>query len=594
MENNISSQLLDNLQAAPPRSAPSRSAPGSASAGSASAAISGDNGKSDGLPSAAELEQTLRRLLRRVAMMIQAEKCVFLLYEPERDELVARLPALGLTPDEVKRLRVPVEGGVSAAFRTSKPLIVTDMTQADPLDLVWMQRVDVRNLIAFPLIIERHDEQDGMAESAPVGLLLVINKRGAESFSDEDLRMLSIMARQVTAVIADAQLYLRLTEEKDQLRAILRSLLAGVVMVEPDGHISLINPAACQMFGMAEAAVVGNLYNEVIVQRPIVEMLCSALEEGIAAPQEIEVEPPRGSEEPRIFQAQTTFVRGEVDGLPTVLGVVAIFNDITEIRNVDRMKTAFVSTVSHELRTPLTSIKGFIDTLLQDTEGYFADEDRLEFYDIINSECDRLQRLIEDLLNVSRIEAGRALQMNWATFDPLPVIAKVLQAQRVYAKEHHLRMQAQGHVPDILSDIGKFEQILTNLLSNAIKYSPAGGEIVVAVSSDVERLTVAVSDHGIGIPTDKLPRLFEKFERIDNRDTRQVGGTGIGLFLVRNYVQSLGGEVWADSVLGQGSTFTFQLPIHSDQADAEMQQLAASEEADLKQLENFTRGGFPA
>jgi two-component system phosphate regulon sensor histidine kinase PhoR len=275
-----------------------------------------------------------------------------------------------------------------------------------------------------------------------------------------------------------------------------------------------------------------------------------------------------------------------------VLGVVAIFNDITEMRNLDRMKTAFVSTVSHELRTPLTSIKGFIDTLLQDTEGYFDDAARLEFYQIINGECDRLQRLIEDLLNVSRIESGKALQMHWSTFDPLPVIARVLQTQRAYVTHHQLRLQAHGHIPEITADMDKLEQILTNLISNAIKYSPSGGEVVVTVSSDVERLTIAVRDQGIGIPADKLPRLFEKFERVDNRDTRRVGGTGIGLFLVRNYVDSHGGEVWADSVLGQGSTFTFQIPIHSSKADEEMKQLAASEEADLRQLESFTRGGF--
>jgi len=579
MENNLGSQLLENL---PPlaKHAPTSPTPC-------------ETGKGDGLPSAAELEQTLRRLLRRVAMMIQAEKCVFLLYDQGLDKLVARLPALGLTPEQVKWLRVPSDKGVSGiAFGSNQPAIVSDTAQVDPVDATWMKRLEVRNLIAYPLVIERRDEQDRMADSVPVGLLLVINKRGAESFSSEDLRMLSIMARQVTAVIADAQLYLRLTEEKEQLQATLQSLLAGVVMVEPTGHISLINPAACQMFGIIESEAMGRLYDEVIVQQPIIEMLRVAVEDGVASPQEIEVDPPRGSEEPRVFQAQTTFVRGEVDGMPTMLGVVAIFNDITEMRNLDRMKTAFVSTVSHELRTPLTSIKGFIDTLLQDTEGYFDDAAKLEFYQIINGECDRLQRLIEDLLNVSRIESGKALQMHWTSFDPLPVIARVLQAQRAYVSQHQLRMQAHGHIPEIMADMDKLEQILTNLISNSIKYSPAGGEVLVTVSSDVERLTIAISDHGIGIPADKLPRLFEKFERVDNRDTRRVGGTGIGLFLVRNYVDSHGGEVWADSVLGEGSTFTFQIPIHSPKADEEMQKLVASEEADLKQLESFTRGGF--
>lgn len=526
------------------------------------------NESSDGLPSAQELEQTLRRLMRRVAMMIQADKCVFLLHDSSRQSLVARPPALGLTLQQVKSLRLPVERGVSGhAFSTCEPLVLQDVHEAEHADGAWLKRLEVRNLIAYPLVLERRDEQERVVDRVTVGVLLVINKRGGDEFAREDLRLLAVMARQVTAVIADAQIYLRLSEEKEQLQATLQSLLSAVVMVESSGYISLLNPAARQMFGLQEDDGVGQHYEEVIRYQPIRDLLRAAVEDGAEGHSEIELPPLEGHYESRIFQVQTAFVRGEQEGAPIVIGAVAIFNDITEIRNVERMKTAFVSTVSHELRTPLTSIKGFISTLLQDKEGYFDDEMRREFYEIIDGECDRLRRLIEDLLNVSRIEAGRALQMNWSTFDPVIVIERVLAAQRAYTDKHQMKLRIDGVLVPIIGDSDKFDQIMTNLVSNAIKYSPRGGEITVEAQSDGERLRVAVRDQGIGIPPDKLARIFDKFERVDNRDTREVGGTGIGLFLVKHLVERHEGTIWAESELGTGSAFIFEIPVEPESAN---------------------------
>jgi two-component system phosphate regulon sensor histidine kinase PhoR len=528
------------------------------------------NEAGDGLPSAQELEQTLRRLMRRVAMMIQADKCVFLLHDAGRQSLVARPPALGLTLQQVKSLRLPVERGLSGrAFSTCEPVVLQDVTEADPSDAAWLKRLEVRNLIAYPLVLERRDEQERVVDRVTVGVLLVINKRGGDEFAREDLRLLAVMARQVTAVIADAQIYLRLSEEKEQLQATLQSLLSAVVMVESSGYISLLNPAARQMFGLKGDDGVGQHYEEIVPYPPIRDLLRAAVEDGEEGHSEIELPPLEGHYDPRIFQVQTALVHGEQEGAPVVIGVVAIFNDITEIRNVERMKTAFVSTVSHELRTPLTSIKGFISTLLQDKEGYFDDEMRREFYEIIDGECDRLRRLIEDLLNVSRIEAGRALQMNWTTFDPLVVIQRVLTAQRAYTDKHQLMLKTEDKIVPIVGDADKFDQIMTNLVSNAIKYSPRGGEITVEVGCDGETLRVAVRDQGMGIPPDKLTRIFDKFERVDNRDTREVGGTGIGLFLVKHLVERHEGHIHAESELGQGSAFIFEIPVEPESAATE-------------------------
>ncbi len=521
------------------------------------------------LPSAAELEQTLQRLMRRVSMLVQAEKCVFLLHDRERGELVARPPALGFSREQLRSLRLSVQEGVAAkAFEQGDAIVISDTSTLDAIDKTWVKNLDARNLIAYPLVLERRDEQERVVDRIAVGVFLVLNKRGKLPFAPEDLKLLSVMARQVTAVIADAQVYLQLTEEKEQLQATLQSIGSGILMVESTGHISLINPTATALLQMGEEEGIGQQFSDVIGQEQVKKLLTEAIRDGKEGQVEIEVQIP-GYHDPRIYNAHTALVRGEKSGIPTIMGVATIFNDITAIRNVERMKTAFVSTVSHELRTPLTSIKGFISTLLQDTEGYFDDEMRLEFYQIIDTECDRLRRLIDDLLNVSRIESGRALEMNWSLFEPLGVIEKVIQAQRSYTDRHKFILDFDGEVPKILGDHDKFDQILTNLLSNAVKYS-SGGEIRIAVDTSHETMRLAISDQGIGIPKDKLPRIFEKFERVDNRDTRQAGGTGIGLFLVKHLVELHEGKIEVTSEVGKGSVFTVFLPLRPPKGLEEM------------------------
>jgi len=524
-----------------------------------------------GLPSAAELEQTLQRLMRRVSMLVQAEKCAFLLHDRERGELVARPPAVGFSREQLRTLRLSEDEGVAAkAFHGGEAVVVDNSTQLSPLDQAWTRRIDVRNFIAYPLVLERRDDTERLVERATVGVFLVLNKRGGSPFTPEDLRLLSVMARQVTAVIADAQVYLQLTEEKEQLQATLQSMGSGVLMIESTGHISLLNPAARALLDLPDEGTDGVHFQEAIKNEALLNLLREATEGGHESGIELEVE--QGEDhEPRVYQAQTAFVRGEKAGVPAILGVVVIFNDITEIRNVERMKTQFVSTVSHELRTPLTSIKGFISTLLQDTEGYFDNDTRVEFYSIIDNECDRLRRLIDDLLNVSRIESGRALQMNWSTFDAVPAIERVMQAQRSYTTRHELVLTTNQSPITLLGDADKFDQITTNLLSNAIKYSPNGGKVSVDVQAEAKDIQIKITDEGIGIASEKIERVWQKFERVDNRDTRQAGGTGIGLYLVKHLVDRHEGTIELTSQLGQGSTFTVRLPLRPKEALAELE-----------------------
>jgi len=505
-----------------------------------------------------ELQETLKRLVAKIAAILQAEKCIFMLFDKERGDLVATKPAFGFTDEEVKRFRVRATQGISGqVFREAKPVIMYDAISDERTIKENVALLNVHNGACVPLIAERRDEENRVIEQTTIGVLHVFNKRYGNIFIEEDIHLLQRLAKNATAVIQNAQLFREVLEEKEELEHIIESVYAGLIMVNRDGRIMQINASARGMFSPPSTDVLGKPYYEVIEHSRAKELIARSLENTEEVADEISLFAGPGGGDERIYQAQTAFVRGEDQ---QAIGVVAIFNDITEIRSVERMKTAFVSTVSHELRTPLTSIKGFISTLLADTEGYYDQVTQREFYQIIDTECDRLTRLISDLLNVSRIEAGRALELNPKPVQLPSLIEKVVTAQKSYTTKHTFKMDVEEDLPIVIADEDKVDQILTNLVSNAIKYSPRGGKVTVAGHKDRNGVVVSVGDQGMGIPKDHLPRIFERFHRVDNRDAREVGGTGIGLYLVKHLVEAHGGKIWVDSEVEKGSTFTFTLP----------------------------------
>lgn len=504
-----------------------------------------------------ELEETLRRLVAKIAAILQAEKCVFMLYDKDTGELVATKPAFGFTDEEIKRFRVRATQGISGqVFREGKAVILYDAVSDERTVKENVALLNVHNGACVPLIAEKRDDQNRVIERTTIGVLHVFNKRYGNIFIEEDIHLLERLAKNATAVIQNAQLYREVVEEKEELEHIIESVYAGLMTVNKNGRIMQMNASARTMFNLENTEAIGRLYYEVIEEPKVRDMIARSLESNEEVAEEISIQGSGGSEE-RIYQAQSALVRGEDQ---QALGIVAIFNDITEIRSVERMKTAFVSTVSHELRTPLTSIKGFISTLLADVEGYYDRDTQREFYQIIDTECDRLTRLISDLLNVSRIEAGRALDLNPKPVQIKPLVEKVLSVQRSYTDKHDLKMDLEDDLPVIIADEDKVDQILTNLTNNAIKYSPKGGDVIVRARRNEDGVIFTVEDQGMGIPKEHLPKVFDRFHRVDNRDTREVGGTGIGLYLVKHLVEAHGGKIWVESEVGKGSKFIFTLP----------------------------------
>ena len=517
------------------------------------------------ITTSAELEATLRWFLRRVGMILQAEKAVLMLYDQETGELMAQWPALGLTTDEVDIFRVRATQGISGqVFREGRP-IITDDAMSDPRTVKEnVALLKMHNALTVPLVIERKDAEGQVLEKTNIGVFHVFNKRGNQRFTEEDVTLLTALAKSAASVISSAKLYIAVSDEKRELERTLQGMLAGVFVVGSDERVRLMNSAARHIFGVPGDDGTGKPFSQVVRDEGVHDLVRSCLKGDAEASAELSVYSP----DERIYQVQTALLRGDNGD---VSGVVATLHDITELRGVERMKTEFVSTVSHELRTPLTSIKGFIRTLLEDTQGYYDREMQTEFYRIIDSECDRLVRLISDLLNLSRIETGRALELVLTEVDLGTTVDRIVESQRSYATNHEFDVLVPDDLPTITADQDKIEQILTNLLSNAVKYSPDGGKITIHAREVDDHVAVSVTDHGIGVPEDHLDKLFTRFHRVDSRDTRKQYGTGIGLYLVKHLVDAHRGEVTVESTMGQGSTFTFVLPKHLslDDDDAE-------------------------
>jgi len=527
-----------------------------------------------GATSLSELEEMIKRLMVRTSMLLQGEKCVFMLYDEDDGELVAAKPALGFTDAEVKAFRVSATNGVSGeVFRDQKPVILYDAVNDPRTIRENVALLKITNGVCVPLVVEKRDEDTNkVLERRVIGVLWVFNQRLGNVFVQEDVNLLTRYAHNLASVVASAKMYREIIEEKEELEHVIESVYAGIVMVHQNGRVMQMNSSARSMLGVEESERLTGDYVTIIKDEAVQQVLKKTLEDVSELQEEISLPSSEDPDEERIYQVQTAMVRGEEQN---VIGAVAIFNDITEIRSIERMKTAFVSTVSHELRTPLTSIKGFISTLLQDVEGFYDKDTVHEFYTIIDQECDRLTRLISDLLNVSRIEAGRALDLNPGPVRISEVVDKVVAAQKSYTSKHEFAIDLDPEIPMIVADSDKVDQILTNLVSNSIKYAPNGGMITVSGKRVDGAVRMAVTDEGMGIPKEHLEKIFDRFHRIDNRDTRKVGGTGIGLYLVKHLVESHGGKIWVESEVGKGSSFIFELPKCPPQFESEQAELSS-------------------
>jgi len=353
-------------------------------------------------------------------------------------------------------------------------------------------------------------------------------------------QVFNIMATRLSSEIND------LETERATLNSVLQKMTDGVLIVDAEGTVQLVNPAAVTMFSITNETPVGKPLIEVVRHHQPAEMwqLCRSTGE----PQRADFEVGRRLS----LQGIATSLSPAIPG-----GTLLLFQDLSRQRQIETMRRDFISNVSHELRTPLAALKALTETL---QTGALEDPPAARrFLEQMEIEVDSLSLLVNELFELSRIESGR-VPLNLAATQPIDIVAPAVERLRLQAERNGLSLlvDCPDDLPAVLADAPRIQQVLVNLLHNAIKFTASGGQVAVRAMRQDQAVQFCVSDSGIGISPDDLPRIFERFYKVDR--SRASSGTGLGLAIARHLVESHGGRIWAESQVGKGSTFNFTIP----------------------------------
>ncbi len=518
-------------------------------------AISGE------LSASLDLNQVLQKTLHLISQAVGARHGSIMLLDRLRNVLVFRARLGGDRPLPPEGEVSPFKPGVGVAgwvLEHREPVLVRDVLQ----DERWMPGgAQTRSLMAVPLMIG--DELLGV---------IIISDAEPNKFDEENLRLLIASAQQVSQAIRNAQLYKDVNESATRNQAILESIADGVIVNDPEHQVIVFNAAAERILGIRQeialASDVHNLFDafESGGRSSALAALEMAAKSAGQSEQAIEI----------TLESQGQVVSGHIAPVITpdrqFLGIVTALRDITREVEADRAKTEFVSTVSHELRTPLTSIKGYIDLLYAGAAGPI-NEVQKRFMGIVKNNADRLTLLINDLLDISRIETGR-LKLDMKAVDMVQVVGEVAESLRGQIEEKGLRLELTmpSQPIEVYGDRARLIQIVTNLLSNAYKYTDEGW-IHLTVSMVEDNVRIDVADSGIGISLEDQTKIFERFYRADTPVVEGRGGTGLGLSITKDLIELHGGRIWVQSELGVGSTFTVLLPSLQRKAPVSMEKL---------------------
>ncbi len=374
--------------------------------------------------------------------------------------------------------------------------------------------------------------------------------------SNDEIADLAAVLNQMAAAIEETIQTLK--DDRAKMAATLTAMQEGVLVLASDGTVRVINPAMERMVGRRDTAVLGRTYLEVIRQPRLNEFITEVLALSTTSSTEITV----GAGPEWTFQVQASPLAQGAGQSP---GLVLVFHDITELRRMEQVRKDFVANVSHELRTPLTAIKGYIEAL---QDGAIEDrEQRDRFLETLRKQTDRLDLIITDLLLLAKIESGQVpLKQEPVVLASLIDRTVGLLRHLIEQKRQQVVMKIPPELPPILGDEERLGQVFSNLLDNAIKYTPEQGTIT--ISAELSKaapppamIDVSVADTGIGIPPQDLPRIFERFYRVDKARSRELGGTGLGLSIVKHLVEGHGGTITVESLPNRGTKFCVRLPM---------------------------------
>ena len=429
-------------------------------------------------------------------------------------------------------------------------------------------------------------------ESRIVGLLSLFDEH--EQAFDTELLQLTTMIADYAAVALEnvglrereMALWREAEMERHRLERILSSMAEGLLITNQDGAVTSLNQSARQLFSQAlieldDSDLGQNLSLRTLASRSecgwlaeLANLVDYALAGHIVYNRELNAGI-SGDAVPLTLSVSAAPLNDSGEKYPRPVGVVAVLNDVTANKQIEKLKDEFVSVVSHELRTPLTAIKGYTQHLMRRLEKRLRQKRLLakpeelqkelpESYDlrslqIVQSQSEHLERLVNDLLDLSRVQCGE-MNLQYTNFHLADVLAECAQLAQVSAEEHTITLDIQVQDSKIVADKLRISQVIGNILDNAIRFSPQGRQVTIELKEQDNEYLVSITDQGIGVSPEYIDHIFERFYRVRNTASRQYSGIGLGLFVARAIVEAHGGRIWVSSNQGLGSTFSFTLP----------------------------------
>jgi two-component system phosphate regulon sensor histidine kinase PhoR len=477
-----------------------------------------------------DLNQILNRVVESAVYLTDAEEGLLLLLDEDESELYLRA-AKDLDETVAHNLHVRVDDSVAGrVIKTGRPIFLAgDRAKVTTGYLT-------KALLYLPLRV--HDR-------GVIGVLGVVNRTREHSFSERDIFVLSGLADYAAIAIENAWLFETVEAERAKLETILQNAQSAVIIVDEKNKVQFCNTAACTDLDLPkDSAWLNRPIDEAIPHPTLCTMFLEASETKRATRSEITLE------DGRTFNAQITPIAG--------VGRVLVMQDISDLKELDRIKSDFVSSISHDLRTPLTTIQGYIELL---PRAGSVNEQQQDFILRARQSMEAITGLLDTVLDIDRLEAG--LEMEMVDCDMAQLIKESVETIRPAAEEQgkELRLEIAESLPLVQGNPNRLRQALDQLISNAIKFTPEKeGWIAVKAHQDNGHIVVHVSDNGIGIPRAEQPYIFEKFYRVESNDTIGMAGVGLGLAVVRTVIAKHNGRIWVESRPGQGSVFSFVLP----------------------------------
>jgi PAS domain S-box-containing protein len=505
------------------------------------------------LVSTLNLEETLSLIIRQLLDLSKATHCAVSLLDEPGAELVGKTVS-GLDERALGafRFRLEDEPASAMALRESRTVVVA---QAPASSVPEQRRISelwgIATYLVAPLV----------AKGRPIGAIYLADARPERSFDEAQVELATSFANFAATAIENAQLYEHVRDKSTQLEAVLNGIGDGVIVTDPELDLVMMNPVAEHMFDLASALPPGVALRALVRQEPLLEQLGEALlSTGGAVAREIVVPMTRDHGE-MVYQSLAASLTGD-DGKSR--GVVTVLRDITSQKQLEKMKSNFLSVVSHELKTPLHSIRGFVDIILMGKTGKLNDT-QTDFLGTVKEQTVHLQNLINDLLEYSRLESGQ-VRLRVEEFSLAEMAETVVGKLGPQAQEAQLELSVSLHGDfGIEADRMRMEQVLTNLVDNAIKFTPAGGSVRIGGEDLGDRVRVTVTDSGIGIPPAEREKVFERFYQVDSGASRPYRGQGLGLSICKHIVEHHRGRIWVDAGDdGQGSAFVIVLPKRLD------------------------------